>query len=170
MNPANAPRRRPRFAALGAMVIASAFIAGPTPGDIGGCGGDEANIPLAGEAPQPEYDYFDQGFCSHLCFRLRECGVLCDALLRNGQPCDNDSERAYLQCVRGELRTAIFTPQSQREPSLNCPHSCQRYQATFGGASLQDVVVCGHAVDQTSCSALVDLIQHPPSSCTAVCR
>ncbi|MEZ4406660.1 MAG: hypothetical protein R3A52_09305 [Polyangiales bacterium] len=156
------PSRR-RWRALGALAFASLFIVGPTPGDIGGCGGELSSNPVPGNATEAEYDYFDQGMCAHLCFQLRECGLICDAIRRRGAPCDNDSEDAYRQCVRGELRDEIFGASA-------CPHTCGPYQGVFLGASMQDVYACGHAITALSCTSLSDVIRRPPAACTAICQ
>jgi hypothetical protein len=148
---------------LAVLAVASAFLAGPTPGDIGGCGGSLANSPLPGSAAQQEYDYFEQGFCANLCLRLRSCGVLCRAIAGATASCNNDSREAYQQCLRGNLRRDIFR-------SDMCPHSCGNYPpGRFIGASEIDVQTCGRAVQAISCTAIADVITSPPDQCLAVC-
>ncbi len=155
--------RRPRAATLGVLVIAAAFIAGPTPGDVGGCGGDQSNITLPGQQSEAEYDYFDQGLCAHMCYRLRTLGVLCNALESPPAGCDPLSPEAYRLCVRGSVRRSVFGAQS-------CPHSCANYHGTFVGATEQDVQVCGHVIDGMSEGDLAGIIQQPPAQCVAVCQ
>lgn len=161
-SPAQAPRR-PRWTALAVLVISTAFIAAPTPGDVGGCGSENANVDIPGTQSEAEYDYFDQGMCSHLCFRLRECGVLCRSISNPGPDCTNDSEPAFIQCIRGNIRQDLFGTNA-------CPHSCSTYQGEFCGAFQGDITACGHAIEETSCNSLPDVIRNPPSSCTALCR
>lgn len=165
------PPRRPRFVALGVVVLSTLFIAGPTPGDIGGCGGDGSER-VIGDIGQAEYDFFDQGFCSHFCWRLRECGALCSALPNNGGPgCSNDSPDAFVQCVRGDIRPDLFQVSS-------CPHTCGPYRRSDGapsqfvGALQRDITVCGHEVLSTRCDVgtLRELIANPPASCIGVCQ
>ncbi len=155
--------RRPRWTALAVLAIASVFLAAPTPGDIGGCGGSSTNVLVPGSQTEAEYDYFDQGMCSHFCFRLRECGVLCRSITGAGADCQNDSEAAFTQCVRGNIRTDLFG-------AAACPHSCSSYQGVFCGAFQGDIYACGHAIEQISCNSLPDLFRSPPRSCTALCR
>jgi hypothetical protein len=162
VNDPSAPRR-PRWTALAVLVISTAFIAAPTPGDVGGCGGANANVDIPGSQSEAEYDYFDQGMCSHLCFRLRECGVLCRSNSGAGPDCTNDSEPAFIQCIRGNIRQDIFGTNA-------CPHSCGTYQGEFCGAFQGDITACGHAIEETSCGGLPDVIRNPPTSCTALCR
>jgi len=155
------PRAR-TLRGLAVTVLAAAFLAGPTPGDIGGCGGSLANSPLPGNATQQQYDYFEQGFCANLCLRLRSCGVLCRAIAGATAACSNDSREAYQQCLRGNLRRDIFQ-------SDQCPHSCANYSGRFIGASEIDVQTCGHAVQAISCAAINTAIMSPPDQCLAVC-
>jgi hypothetical protein len=157
-------RRRSTLRALMVLCVAVLFIAGPTPGDIGGCGGSEASTPIQGSAAQSEYDYFDQGLCAHICLRLRECGVLCRALQDPGPNCDPNSPNAYIQCIRGALRADIFHTGS-------CPHTCSSYaHGRFSGAVLEDVAVCGHAVDAIACNDLPAAIVTAPAQCTGICQ
>lgn len=155
--------RRPRWTALVVLTMAAAFIAAPTPGDIGGCGGADGNVDIPGAQAEAEYDYFDQGLCSHLCFRLRECGVLCRSIQSPGADCNNESESAFIQCVRGNLRPEIFGTNA-------CPHRCATYQGEFCGAFQGDITACGHAIAETACNSLPDVIRNAPNSCTALCR
>lgn len=157
------PRAR-TLRGLAVTVLAAAFLAGPTPGDIGGCGGSLANSPLPGNATQQQYDYFEQGFCANLCLRLRSCGVLCRAITGSTTACSNDSREAYQQCLRGSLRRDIFQ-------SDQCPHSCGNYPPRrFIGASEIDVQTCGHAVQALSCATINTAIVSPPDECLAVCQ
>jgi hypothetical protein len=162
--PSNAatPRRTRRGSALWLVVLSALFLAGPTPGDVGGCGGTLANTSLPGNPDEQQYDYFEQGFCANMCLRLRSCGVLCLSLQGAGADCLNDSQQAYQQCLRGQLRPGIFG-------SNQCPHSCGNYGARYAGASEQDVQVCGHAINALSCDAIADVIRQPPGECLAVC-
>jgi hypothetical protein len=147
---------------LGVLVVSAAFLAGPTPGDVGGCGGSLANSPLPGSTPQQEYDYFEQGLCANLCLRLRSCGVLCRAITNAGAACNNDSREAYQQCIRGNVRRDIFG-------SDMCPHSCRNYNGSFQNAAEIDVQTCGHAVQALSCSSIHTAITSPPDECLARC-
>jgi hypothetical protein len=158
------PRRRPRWAAFGVLLIAAQFLAGPAPGDVGGCGGDNASTPVPGSAEQSEYDYFDQGLCSHMCLRLYQCGLICDAIVRNGAPCNPNDPAVFRQCVRGEIRADLFGVS-------RCPHRCNNLGA-FAGAFQQDIAACGNQVLATSCdsAALTDVIRAAPEACTVVCR
>ena len=155
------PRAR-TLRGLAVTVLAAAFLAGPTPGDVGGCGGSLANSPLPGNATEQQYDYFEQGFCANLCLRLRSCGVLCRAISGATAACSNDSREAYQQCLRGNLRRDIFQ-------SDQCPHSCANYSGRFIGASEIDVQTCGHAVQAMSCATINTAITSPPDQCLAVC-
>ncbi|MBL8600997.1 MAG: hypothetical protein JNK72_03640 [Myxococcales bacterium] len=162
---------RPRRRALpfGALIIVTLFLTGPAPGDVGGCGGSNADTPIPGDAAEAEYDFFDEGLCANFCWRLRECGSLCDVIRRNGQSCDNNSPEAYSQCVRGDIREDLFP----RELMLSrCPHSCGPYGGQYAGAFRQDVASCGHQVLATSCNAdaLINVLIQPPTACTVVCR
>lgn len=163
--------RRVRFTALGVVVLSTLFIAGPTPGDIGGCGGD-GKTDVLGDPGQAQYDYFDQGFCAHFCWRLRECGALCSALPNNGGPgCTNESPEAFVQCVRGDIRADLFMVS-------RCPHTCGPYRradgspSQFVGAIQRDITSCGHDVLATACDVptLRQAIANPPASCIGVCQ
>lgn len=166
-------RRRLRAPAVGVLLIATLFLAGTTPGDVGGCGGNHASTALPGSLAEAEYDYFDQGLCANLCWRLRECGLLCQSF-RPGSAtrlnCDPTSESAYLACVRGEdLDRSIFNTNL-------CPHTCGSYldennQPTrFIDATEQDVAVCGRAVQALRCGDdLANALVDPPSACVNVC-
>lgn len=154
-----APRRG---VALWVLMMATAFLTGPTPGDVGGCGGDLANNALPGNPAEQEYDYFEAGLCANLCLRLRTCGVLCQAVRGAGAGCNNDSREAYQQCLRGNLRTEIFH-------SDQCPHTCRNYGRHFIGASEMDVQVCGAAVQAVSCLDISNAIVAAPAQCLAVC-
>lgn len=158
-------RRGRRGTALGALLVATLFLAGHTPGDIGGCGGDLSTQTLPGNPDEAQYDFFDQGLCANLCFRLRACGVLCESIRGGSAGCDNDSTDAYQQCVRGQIRPEIFGSDA-------CPHNCTAYgrDLRFIGATQQDVQVCGHVLSTMSCNGLVDAIRNPPAECTAVCQ
>lgn len=166
--PASARRPR-RGVALWVLTLSTFFLAGPTPGDVGGCGGGLANSTLQGDPTEQEYDYFEQGLCANLCLRLRECGVLCLSLRGAGPGCVNDSQAAYQQCLRGDLRGDIFLG-SPPGSVAQCPHRCQNYQQRYRGASEQDVQTCGHAVLARSCATIADVILDPPSTCLAVCE
>ncbi len=153
------PRRR---GAVWALMIATLFLAGPTPGDVGGCGGSLAGTALPGDPDQSQYDYFEQGLCANLCLRLRSCGVLCRSLQTPGPNCSDDSLAAYQQCLRGNIRADVFG-------SNMCPRSCGNYRLTYRGASEQDVVVCGAAVQAVRCEDIHLTIRQPPLQCLAVC-
>ncbi len=155
--------RSRRGSALWLLVISALFLAGPTPGDVGGCGGGLANQALPGNADEQEYDFFEEGFCANFCLRLRSCGVLCVSLSNPGAGCLNDSQMAYERCLRGDINRRIFG-------SDRCPHTCQNYMRRYQGASQQDVEACGHAVTALSCDAIADAIQTPPSQCLARCQ
>jgi hypothetical protein len=155
------PRTRQALATW-VLLLATAFLVGPTPGDIGGCGGSLANEVLPGDASQQQWDYFEEGICAHMCLRLRSCSVLCASLQQPGPGCVNDSLAAYQQCLRGNIRRDIFG-------SNVCPHSCGEYTLRYQGASEQDVQVCGHAVLALSCNGIADVIRQPPQQCLAVC-
>ncbi len=155
--------KAPRAGALGVLLIASAFIAGPTPGDIGGCGNDLSGQTVPGTQPQSEYDYFDQGMCAHMCLRLRDLGVLCEALSPAPPNCDPNSTAAYVQCVRGGLAMVPFG-------ATFCPHTCANYHGVYTGATQEDIDVCGHIIDGMSASDLAGLIQSPPAPCVGVCQ
>lgn len=158
----NPLKERPRRT-LGVLFVTALFLAGPTPGDIGGCGGDLADQPLPGVAAEAEYDYFDQGFCAGLCYALRECGVLCLSVSPTPPNCVNESADAYRQCVRGGLRGDIFQ-------GTRCPHSCREYGGNFVGATMQDIATCRHSIEGLSCNDLALAVRSPPSTCTAVCQ
>ncbi len=164
MTTAQSKSRRPRWGALGVLALSTLFITGPAPGDVGGCGGDNASTPVAGSAEQSEYDYFDQGLCSHLCLRLYQCGLLCDAIVRQGASCDPNDQNVFRQCVRGEIRSDLFGVS-------RCPHRCNNL-GTFAGAFQQDISACGNQVLATSCdaAALTDVIRAAPTACTVVCQ
>lgn len=167
-------RNRSRAPALGVLMIATLFLAGTTPGDVGGCGGSRSQTALPGTLEEAEYDYFDQGLCANVCWRLRECGLLCRSF-RAGSPsqrgCDPGSEASYLACVRGEdLDPSIFNTNT-------CPHACGVYRdandqpTQFQDATEQDVAVCGRAIQALSCGdALAVAFTQPPSACINVCR
>lgn len=142
--------RRPR-ASLATLMVASLFIAAPTPGNVGGCSGRASSTPIdaaalppgidgavpGAMAPTAEYAFFDRGLCASFCLRLRECGTLCIAM---GQPagCVNDSTDAYVMCMRGRYEPVGCNPASDAGPctlvggldprffegETRCPHSC----------------------------------------------
>lgn len=159
------PRSRVGLGGRSAVVLlmSTLFLAGPTPGDVGGCGGDQSDVPLPTDS-QGEYDFFDQGICQAMCYRLRACNMLCDVIaLPAGARCDNFSREAYEQCVRGDVRT-------DRLQTNRCPHSCGNYMSQFTGASQRDLTVCNHAVDSLSCDDILNVVVTPPNECLAVCR
>ncbi len=75
--------KRP-LARIAALSFAALFIMAPTPGNVGGCTSVAGSQPVApgnlsvGETA--EYMYFDRGMCAGFCWRLRECGVLCQVM------------------------------------------------------------------------------------------
>jgi hypothetical protein len=181
--------RRPTLASAGVLLISVLFIAGPTPGDVGGCGETASTITMN------EYDYFDRGLCSSMCMRLRDCKVLCRSI-RNGpadcvrretlaetcsapitancqDPCDPCYDvSVFQQCVRGAIRTDLFTLGT-------CPHDCRSYSGQYSlQANEHDIALCGHVVNQMSCNALVaapgapgtGLIPNPPAECVGLCQ
>ena len=159
----NPTDKRPSKApALWVLLFTTLFLAGPTPGDVGGCGGSLANSTLPGSPDEQQWDYFEEGFCASMCLRLRSCGVLCASIRQPGAGCLNDSQQAYTQCLRGAIRRDIFG-------SDVCPHSCNNYTLRYRGASEQDVQVCGHAITALSCNDIADVIRTPPRQCLAVC-
>lgn len=168
-------RRRSRLPAVGVLMVSTLFLAGTTPGDVGGCGGNFARTGVPGDTrEEAEYEYFDQGLCANLCLRLRECGLLCQSF-RAGSPsrtnCDPSSAEAYVACVRGEdLDRSIFNTNL-------CPHTCGSYldeanQPTrFSDATEQDVATCGRAIQSLRCGdSLAEALTNPPSACINVCQ
>lgn len=163
-------RRGTSFARYGALIVTALFLSGPAPGDVGGCGGSNADTPVAGDGSEAEYDFFDEGLCASFCWRVRECGLLCDVIRRGGAQCDPQGEASFRQCVRGEIRSDIFPAGANL---TRCPHSCGNFGGrSFRGAFRQDVAACTHQVLASSCSAttLTDLLLQPPAACTVVCQ
>ena len=157
---------------LFAVSFVAIFVAAPTPGHLGGCsGGGGAPVEagtLANETPG--YMYFDRGLCSSFCARLRECGLLCDAMNQN-TGCAPDDPFWYVECVRGNrLRMDYFGVGA-------CTHQCPGSQRS---ATEWDVEVCSDAVLGMSCPAQLvpiastapDSLQQiltQPSACSSVC-
>ncbi|MEZ4391315.1 MAG: hypothetical protein R3A48_09490 [Polyangiales bacterium] len=168
-------RRRSPLPAVGVLMMSALFLAGTTPGDVGGCGGNFANTAVPGlTTEEAEYEFFDQGLCANLCLRLRECGLLCQSF-RPGSAsrnnCDPNSAEAYVSCVRGEdLDRSVFNTNL-------CPHTCGSYldeqgQPTrFAEATEQDVAVCGRAIQALRCGdSLAEALTNPPSACIGRCQ
>ncbi len=162
---------------LCAVAFVALFIAAPTPGDVGGCGGGAGNQRVmegnlnANPPETREYMYFDRGLCAHYCWRLYECNLLCDALTNPPENCRNNQtaqQTAFFQCARGldgTLSTAFGGLSS-------CPHACPG-GTHFVNAYEQDVLSCGHAVMELACSpaSIGVAFQRAPSECAhpAVC-
>lgn len=154
---------------LGLIAFVSVFVAGPTPGDVGGCTNNFASSehqiqPSADGTRSAEFNYFDQGLCSHMCWRLAECELICSALNRP-DTCDDTDEslaEAIQACVRGnELRADVFR-------FTQCPHFCpsgSRYSVAYQW----DVEACGHAMLQRSCDDFVDIFSNLPTECVNPC-
>ncbi len=176
--------KRP-LARLAAIGFASLFIMAPTPGNVGGCSGGGGSTPVAaGSQPSqtPEYMYFDRGMCSGFCWRLYECGVLCQAL-NPAHPtypsdCDHQPELAFAQCVRAEF---VRGPDGSMIQPLNtqffglgqCPHQCPSGQ--FQTAYEWDVQACSDAIQTRSCSSsgggsIGTTFMEGVSECTNICQ
>lgn len=193
--PTSPSRTRPLFAAL-ALTGFGLFIAAPTPGNVGGCGGTHANTPiqpgdLTVNPPEtPEYLYFDRGLCSHVCTRLIQCRSLCGALSSPPDNCDdsegfyNDGARlaeAFRRCVRdrGGLRESGMTGSGQSVTIFGlaqCPHACPRGLRPGYALTEWDVQTCGDAVLNLSCEALhasgtiYGAFAYPPTECLSACQ
>lgn len=176
---------------LRALVLSSLslpFIAAPTPGNIGGCGGSYAAtpvLPAAGTTQTAEEAYFEQGLCAHFCRRLLDCGQLCAAMSNPPAGCGTDQAAnavAYYDCVHttgNVLNPSIFVVSS-------CNHSCPtgtRFSYAADGRTplvyQWDVQVCGDAVLALSCGGdsntpgtLAATFTFPPNECVhqAICR
>ncbi len=164
------------------------FIAAPTPGNIGGCGGSYAAtpvLPAAGTTQTAEEAYFEQGLCAHFCRRLLDCGQLCVAMTTAPADCATNlasQQVAYYDCVHSTmpvLNPSIFG-------FTACPHSCpqgKRFAYAGDGRTplvyQMDVQVCGDAVlglscggDSASAGTIAAAFAIPPSECVqpAICR
>lgn len=157
-----------RLAIFGAL---SLFIAAPTPGNVGGCGGNVYTQPIQipndsmGRPTQTqEYAYFDQGLCAGFCQQLLNCGLLCSAMLNppGGSPgaCQADinlQRAAYEQCIRMNMaednavpfQDGIF-PTDGNGSIRECPHRCPA--GTYTNRALQgDVIACSDAIMGLRC-------------------
>src|SRR5690349_20993881 len=56
-----------------------------------------------------EYQALESGLCSGFCTRLRECGLLCEALSPVPVGCTNDAASAFDQCLHGGISNGIFS-------------------------------------------------------------
>lgn len=149
---------------LGVVALLGLFVSAPTPGNVGGCGGN-----LASQRVESEQQFFEDGLCSHFCLRLMECGVLCTALANPPAGCDNNnpSAEAFAMCVRGEINSDYFGVS-------RCPRSCGMV-GTFQGAYQWDVQACGDAVLSRTCNergpgSIGNLFREVPEECAHVCR
>lgn len=155
---------------LALVAFASVFMAAPTPGNVGGCTSSHASrdsVVMPGDTtlnpPETaEYMFFDRGLCSHFCWRLRECGLLCAGLGRDEGTCDNDAPETFQDCVRGDIRGDVFG-------FPRCPHSCPE-GTTYVQAYEWDVEACGHAVLARSCGSIQDIFRTTPGECLNVCQ
>jgi hypothetical protein len=160
MQPTRSAFSRP-LVRLALVAFAALFVAAPTPGDVGGCSSNAGlqQIPsLEGGTSgndRGEYLFHDQGLCSHFCWRLRDCGLLCQALPADPM-CLNDSARDFARCVRGALRPEVF------HGTAACPHTCPTGTRFVGPAYGWDVQACGHAVLGRDCVSLQSIFDEDP--------
>jgi hypothetical protein len=177
--------------ALRAIVLSSLalpFIAAPTPGNIGGCGGSYVATPVTPAAGTPqtaEEAFFEQGLCAHFCRRLLDCNQLCVAMTNPPAGCGTDSmatQIAYYDCVHAT--TPVLNPSIFGFTS--CPHACplgKRFAYAPDNRTplvyQWDVQVCGDAVLALSCGGdsvsggtIAAAFTLPPTECVhqAICR
>lgn len=189
-------RSRSALRGLGALALLAPFISAPTPGNIGGCGGNLASTPVTPHEGNTgvtlESTYFEQGLCAGFCQRLYECGFLCTALTVEGLNCENqaDAAKAFYLCVHEPvLRPEFFSPPpdaaGNRVTVNRCPHQCPGGTSfAYSGAGSAfvyqwDVQVCADAVMSRACSvdptdtrSVLSSFWSAPSECanTNVCR
>lgn len=179
-------RSRKALRGLGALALLAPFISAPTPGNIGGCGGNLASTPVTPHEGNTnvtlESTYFERGLCAGFCQRLFECGFLCSALTTEGLNCSNanDAAKAFYLCVHGTntLRPELFGVGS-------CPKACPGGTSfAYSGAGSAfvyqwDVQVCADATLTRTCSidsndprSILSAFTLAPSECanTNVCR
>jgi hypothetical protein len=178
-------RSRRALRGLGALALLAPFISAPTPGNIGGCGGNLASTPVTPHEGNTgvtlEETYFQRGLCSGFCQRLYECGFLCSALTVDGLNCSNpdDAAKAFYLCVhepvlRSELFGANVCPKS-------CPGGTLFAYSGSGSAFVYqwDVQVCADATLARTCSidsndsrSILSAFTLAPSECANanVCR
>lgn len=187
---------RPLPAAL-ALSGFALFIAAPTPGNVGGCGGSAASTPiqpgnLSANPPEtPEHIYFDRGLCSHVCTRLIQCRSLCTALSRPPEGCDDntiynperapDLAEAFRRCVRDRGGIRDFTEQGNGSSTAvfgidTCPHACPRGMRPGYNLTQWDVQTCGDAVLNLSCTqvnasgTVFGAFTNAPPECLSACQ
>lgn len=153
----NSSRARRALRGLGAIALLAPFLSAPTPGNIGGCGGELAQTPVT---PHPgnttnnlEATYFQQGLCAGFCQRLYDCGFLCSALTVDGLNCDNatDAAKAFYLCTHEPVLRQEFFGTNQ------CPQSCPTGNFAYNSSGSAfvyqwDTQVCADAVMTRACS------------------
>lgn len=159
MDHRSARRSRRVLRGVGALALLVPFIAAPTPGNIGGCGGNLASTPVTPHVGNTgvslESTYFERGLCAGFCQRLYECGFLCDALTVGGLDCNNanDAAKAFYLCVHGTntLRSELFGTDTC--PKV-CPSGTSFAYSSNGSAYVYqwDVQVCADATLARTCS------------------
>lgn len=151
------PRARRALRGLGAIALLAPFLSAPTPGNIGGCGGQLAQTPVAPHEGNTtnnlEAAYFQQGLCAGFCQRLYDCGFLCSALTVEGLDCSNstDAAKAFYLCTHEPVLRSEFFQTNQ------CPQSCPTGNFAYSSSGSAfvyqwDVQVCADAVMTRSCS------------------
>ncbi len=149
------------------------FIAAPTPGNVGGCGGSAASTPI------------------QLCTRLIQCRSLCTALSRPPEGCDDstiysperapDLAEAFRRCVRDRGGLRDFVEQGNASsPAVfgidTCPHLCPRGMRPGYNLTQWDVQTCGDAVLNLSCEQLntsgtvFGAFTNAPPECLSACQ
>ena len=174
-------RSKPLFAAL-ALSGFGLFVAAPTPGNVGGCGGANASRPIqpgnleANPPETPEYLYFDRGLCGHMCTRLIQCRSLCTSLSNPPEICRNPDgstnetaiyepqnasqlAQAFATCTRerGGIRDFVEQGNNASQPVFGlaqCPHACPCGMRDNYAPVEWDVQTCGDAVLSLSCDQL----------------
>ncbi len=191
MNPSDrtALRSRRALRGVGAIALLAPFLSAPTPGNVGGCGGNLASTPVQRHEGNTtgtlESTYFERGLCAGFCQRLYECGHLCSALTAEaaaGLNCENqvDAAKAFYLCTHG-----VGTLRSEFFGTNTCPKQCGdgttfAYSGSGSAFVYQwDVQVCADSVMARSCSidpndgrSILAAFTRPTPECTNpnVCR
>jgi hypothetical protein len=157
---------------LALIAFAALFILAPTPGNVGGCSSSQGSAAIMPAPNQSvEWTFFDEGLCSAFCWRLCECGQLCNVISPrpdhcDNSHCDNTAEPLFAQCVRGMLDPTYIHV-------TTCPHSCPQHSRLHGPTQF-DLQACVDSVLQRSCSAMGSgsigtAFTDAPSECTNLC-